>query len=194
MTATTDNCELRALVQDSAATVRRLAGVIRQHGTCAPFALESIADRLDAALLTRTEAGATQPQDPDKSRIGIVHTGKLGDAFPMKDAAPVADEAATVRAVPLWISSHWREDLARDSVVSVVNRQDPAHTVQIYVSTHPQDAGAGDAGDARRYRWPRDRNNAHVSLMPRGDWLPDPSSLDAAIDAALQQAAGGGRE
>ena len=73
--ATTDNHELRALVQDSAATVRRLAGVIRQQGTCAPFALESIADRLDAALLTRTEAGAHKgiiPEALDETINGVV--------------------------------------------------------------------------------------------------------------------------
>jgi hypothetical protein len=43
-----------------------------------------------------------------------------------------------------------------------------------------------DGRDAERYRWLRHRKNACVSLMPRGNWFPDPADLDAAIDAALK--------
>jgi hypothetical protein len=126
--------------------------------------------------------GKSRKLDPDVlyGRVFINHRETI--------LSLIAELGQEVGAVPLWISRHWREDLARDSVVSVVNREDSAHSLQVYVSTSP--AHTSEARDAARYRWLRE--NCEVNGPDWVVWLDDKEciQLDDRIDAAMRQEAG----
>jgi hypothetical protein len=94
-------------------------------------AIESMQMRREGSL--RAQVGG-EPQDPDKARIGIAHTGKLGDAFPqITTPAPAPDE--TIKP--------WQHLLSGDLEVFATQFPQTAERIRkaIYASAHARSAG-----------------------------------------------------
>jgi hypothetical protein len=128
MTATTDNRELRALVQkwrDSASGAKRYSTTEHEDGFAA--AERTCADELEA-LLARTEAGACT--------CGVVHSFDCA-------TRTEADEAATVGAVDRLCRWFWDNAMVTGDISgSPEDYREHAEKLLAFLGTHPQDASA----------------------------------------------------